>query len=270
VNLLPAGIAVAAVAAVALAHAELALLTPVPRRGLRVLMYHRVGPVAERGTVTPAQLEAQIGWLRAHGFTVVRLRDVVRHVQRGAPLPDHPVLLTFDDGTDDAHDLLLPVLRRLDAPAAVFVVPGFAGSVRPYDGAPRRFVSAAQLRALAEGGVDLGLHTYEHVNLSERSPGEVAEDVARCVKWLTEAGVPFEPALAYPFGAYPRKDAARLEVFSAALRGAGVAVAFRVGNRVNALPLPSPLEVERTEIRGDEPPWVFAWKVRRGRRKGFA
>lgn len=263
-------VGVGVLAAVALAHAELAILTRVPRAALRVLMYHRVGAAPDRATVTPEQLEVQITSLRARGHALVRLRDVIRHVTEGTPLPANPVLLTFDDGTADAHDVLLPLLRRLDAPAAVFVVPGFAGGSRVYDGAERRFASAAELRALAAGGVEVGLHTFEHVDLSACRPEDVAADVARCTRWLEDAGVPFQPALAFPFGAYPRKDPARLAAFLAALRGAGIAVAFRIGNRVNALPVRSPLELQRTEVRGDDPGWAFAWKVRRGRRKGFA
>jgi peptidoglycan/xylan/chitin deacetylase (PgdA/CDA1 family) len=270
VILLSVAIGLGLVAAVVLAHAELAVLSPVPDPALRVLMYHRVDAAPDRSTVTPEQLERQIRWLRARGYTLVRLQDVVRHATGGIPLPGRPVLLTFDDGTADAHDVLLPVLRRLDAPAAVFVIPGFAGASRAYDGAVRRFASAAELRTLAAGGVEVGLHTFEHLDLSACSADEAAADVARCTRWLADEGVPFQPALAFPFGAYPRKDPARLAAFLAAVRGAGITVAFRIGNRVNALPLRSPLEVQRTEVRGDEPFWAFAWKVRRGRRKGFA
>jgi hypothetical protein len=82
-------------------------------------------------------------------------------------------------------------------------------------------------------------------------------------------GVPFQPALAHPYGAYPRKDPARREEFLAAVRRAGVEAAFRIGNKVNRLPLRAPLEIHRTDIQGDEPFWVFAWKLRTGRRKAF-
>ncbi|HET9551482.1 MAG TPA: polysaccharide deacetylase family protein [Anaeromyxobacteraceae bacterium] len=265
-------LALAAAAAGAALHAGLALFTPVPRRALRVLMYHRVaeGGAGDRATVTAAALERQIGWLRARGHALVSLRDVVRHAREGAPLPDRAVLLTFDDGTADAYEVLLPVLRRLGAPAALFVVPGFAGTERPYDGATRRFASAAELRALAEAGVGIGLHTFEHVDLSSVPPEQAAADVARCARWLDEAGVPWEPALAYPYGAYPRKDAAARRALLEALRGAGVAVAFRIGNRVNALPLARRLEVQRTEVRGDEGLVAFGWKVWKGRRRAFA
>ena len=40
------------------------------------------------------------------------------------------MLLTFDDGTVDALELLAPLLRELKAPAALFAIPGSAGQVR--------------------------------------------------------------------------------------------------------------------------------------------
>jgi peptidoglycan/xylan/chitin deacetylase (PgdA/CDA1 family) len=269
---IPALVIAAALAALALVlvlHARFAVLTPVPRGGLRVLMYHRVEDAPSRAAVTPGQLERQVEWLRAQGYTIVPLGDVVRHVREGAALPPSPVLLTFDDGTADAHDRLLPLLARLRAPAAVFAVAGFAGTTRPYDGATVRFASAPELRALAAGGIAIGLHTFEHRSLADASPAEVAADAERCARWLEAEGVPYERALAFPYGAYPRKDPARRAAFLAALAGAGVAVAFRIGNRVNPLPLPAPLEIQRTEIRGDEPFSAFARRVRRGRLRGF-
>lgn len=259
-----------AVLVLAILHLELALLTRAPPRALRVLMYHRVSErAADRATVTADALERQIGWLRARGYALVRLEDVVAHAARGEPLPERAVLLSFDDGTADARDVLLPVLRRTGAPAALFVVPGFAGSEREYDGAIRRFLSAGEMRELAAAGVGIGLHTFEHANLAALAPPEVERDVARCRRWLEAEGVPYAPALAFPYGAFPRAQLAR-GAFAEALRRAGIAAAFRIGNRVNALPLERPLEVQRTEIRGDEPFWIFAWKVWKGRRRAFA
>jgi hypothetical protein len=52
-------------------------------------------------------------------------------------------------------------------------------------------------------------------------------------------------------------------------KAADVVAAFRIGNRVNGLPLGRPLEIQRTEIRGDESFATFAWKVRTGRLRGF-
>ncbi|HET6439401.1 MAG TPA: polysaccharide deacetylase family protein [Anaeromyxobacter sp.] len=259
-------LALAALAALALAlHLQLSLFTPLPRRALRVLMYHQVttGP-AGRYSIPAEALRRQILWLRAHGYALVSLPQVLAAVENGGPLPDRGVLLTFDDGTTDALEVLHPLLRGLGARGALFAVPGWAGSVRELGGRRVPVLDAAGLRAAA-ASLDIGLHGHEHLDLRRLEPEEVEAELARAAKWLEQHGVPHLPALAYPFGAYPRKDPARRVAFLEAVRRAGVVAAFRIGNRVNPLPLSAPLEIHRTEIRGDEPFWVFRWKVRTGR-----
>jgi peptidoglycan/xylan/chitin deacetylase (PgdA/CDA1 family) len=55
----------------------------------------------------------------------------------GTALPDRAVLLTFDDGTADALELLHPLLGEMGVRGALFAIPGWAGSVRD-DGRGRR------------------------------------------------------------------------------------------------------------------------------------
>lgn len=262
------GVLVLAGIALAL-HLQLAVFTPLPRRALRVLMYHRVtdGP-ASRYAMPAGALRRQIEWLRVRRYQLVSLRQVMRALEGGPPLPDRAVLLTFDDGTADALELLRPLLLELDAPGAVFVIPGWAGQEREEGGRRQRYLDAAGLRTLGTT-LDVGLHGHEHRDLGSLSPSEVEAELRRAAAWLSAERVPFFPALAYPYGAYPRKDPARRGAFLEAVRRAGVKAAFRIGNRVNPLPLDAPLEILRTEVRGDEPWWVFRWKVRVGRRKAL-
>jgi peptidoglycan/xylan/chitin deacetylase (PgdA/CDA1 family) len=260
----------AAVAAILVLHLETNLLGRAPRGGLRVLMYHRVGAPPSRAQVTPEALDGQIGWLLDHGYTPVSLSQVLAHRERGAPLPARPVLLTFDDGTLDHHAALLPILRRRGVPVALFVVGSFLGRELEYDGRPTRFLDADQLRELSAAGAEIGIHTFTHRDLCALSPGEVEEEMARSLGALATAGVPALPVLAYPFGAYPRGPGPAQEAFFEALRRGGVRLAFRIGNRVNPLPLAAPYEVQRTSVRGTDRPWEFPVKVRKGRRKAFA
>lgn len=261
-------VAVAAVVLLLL-HLALSAFTVPPRRALRVLMYHRVtdGP-GERYAIPVATLRRQIGWLRRRGYQLVSLRQVLDAVGGGPPLTDRAVLLSFDDATVDALELLQPLLRELGVRAALFAVPGWAGAAVPPGAPARRFLDAAGLKAVA-ATLDVGLHGHDHRDLAPLPPAEVEAELRRCTGWLAREGVPFLPALAYPYGSYPRKDPARRDAFLAAVRRAGVQVAFRIGNRVNPLPLRAPLEIQRSEVRGDEASWVFAWKVWKGRRKAF-
>ncbi|HVO17678.1 MAG TPA: polysaccharide deacetylase family protein [Anaeromyxobacter sp.] len=264
-----AAVAAAVVALGLLLQLELSLFTPLPRRALRVLMYHRVtlGP-GERYAVPATVLRRQLAWLSRRGHRLVSLSELVRAVEGGTPLPDRAVLLTFDDGTVDALEVLRPLLLEAGARGAVFAVPGWAGTEQDLGGRRCRILDAAGLRVLAPA-LEVGLHGHLHRDLRALSPGEVEEELRRAAGWLAREGVPALPALAFPYGAYPRQDPARRAEFLEAVGRAGVRVAFRIGNRVNPLPLRSPLEVQRTEVRGDEPFWVFAWKVRTGRRRAF-
>ena len=73
-------------------------------------MYHRVSPDrCDDLTVTVAQLEAQLDWLRDAGFRFVALADLLAPA---SSLPDRPVLVTFDDAYLDTYELAVPVLQR--------------------------------------------------------------------------------------------------------------------------------------------------------------
>jgi peptidoglycan/xylan/chitin deacetylase (PgdA/CDA1 family) len=92
--------------------------------GVIVLMYHRV--VGEDRTVrgTPlADFTAQMRWLRSRCDPIRpdELRDRARDGRKGRPA----VLVTFDDGYRDYHDLAYPVLKALGIPATVFLATSF-------------------------------------------------------------------------------------------------------------------------------------------------
>jgi peptidoglycan/xylan/chitin deacetylase (PgdA/CDA1 family) len=104
-------------------------------RDLAVVTYHRVGLRADVGDldpglveVEPQELEAQLAVLKTH-CTILSLADI-RHVVRGRSFPPNPVLVTFDDGYADAHDVALPILRRAGVPATFFIPTAFPDAGR--------------------------------------------------------------------------------------------------------------------------------------------
>jgi hypothetical protein len=81
---------------------------PVPARqataraGVPILMFHVIGD--GRGERLPelcisqTSFRAQVDWLAAHGYHAVTLDAVYRHWSAGAPLPQKPIVFSFDDG----------------------------------------------------------------------------------------------------------------------------------------------------------------------------
>ena len=96
------------------------------RECLTVLMFHRVLPPSEQirlgadplYTVTPDLLAECLAFLRRN-YALVSLDDLVQSKRRMRPLPDYPLLITFDDGWRDNLDWALPVLG--DTPWTLFV-----------------------------------------------------------------------------------------------------------------------------------------------------
>jgi peptidoglycan/xylan/chitin deacetylase (PgdA/CDA1 family) len=141
------------------------VLKPAP--GVTVLIYHRVGG----GSGSEVDLDvdafrAQLEHLREH-HTVVSL-DAAAEQLRVATGEEHTgstVVITFDDGTDDFCDHVVPALVEYETPATLYVATRFIDRGEPFPwGAPP--ASWQGLRdAAATGLVTIGSHTHTHVLL---------------------------------------------------------------------------------------------------------
>ncbi|HTQ45250.1 MAG TPA: polysaccharide deacetylase family protein [Polyangiaceae bacterium] len=105
---------------------------------LTVLTYHRVGEPGVAGDlddgvvdVTPDQLDRQLRYLR-RWLDLVSLQDVLAWSRGWRGLPANPVLVTFDDGYRDNHDVALPILRRHGVRATFFVAVDYVRERRLY------------------------------------------------------------------------------------------------------------------------------------------
>lgn len=93
---------------------------------LPILMYHSVLKDPQRTgkyVITPKKFEEDIIYLKNNGYETVSLKQVIKYVYHGEPLPEKPVLITFDDGMYNNYEYVLPILENHDA-CAVFAVVG--------------------------------------------------------------------------------------------------------------------------------------------------
>lgn len=88
---------------------------------LPVLAYDRVGSGPGTAHVSAERIAEHLEALRVAGFHPVSLRQVAQAYRSGAPLPERPILLTFDGGHLSTYRAVDPLLRRLRWPAAMFV-----------------------------------------------------------------------------------------------------------------------------------------------------
>jgi len=215
------------------------------RPALRILCYHRVHPVRrDRFTVTTSQLEEHLDYLARWGFRFIHVRDLLA----SAPLPPRPLILTFDDGYVDNLEHAVPVLRRHGASATIFVVTGCAGDrARWLEEAPS-LMGPRELRELEREGVELALHCHSHRAYDTMPLEEIEADVRSGLEFFRQHSIRVTPALAFPYGLRPKSTMPEL---SKRLASLGVPLAFRLGNRLNRLPLSNRYEIQRIVVRGE-------------------
>ena len=149
-------------------------VVPVGRPSIQVpiLMYHyiRVNPVPGDRlgfnlSVTPDDFNRQLDWLAANGYHPVDFQDLRQYYAGQEPLPAKPIVLTFDDGYRDMYTNAYPALRAHHFKAVSYVVTGFAGGPN--------YMTWDMIRELEANGIEIGAHTYSHLDLTKVSPDEL-------------------------------------------------------------------------------------------------
>jgi peptidoglycan/xylan/chitin deacetylase (PgdA/CDA1 family) len=101
---------------------------------LSILIFHRVLPTPD--ALFPAELDAArfddiCRWV-SRWFNVLPLSTAALKLPQGQ-LPARPLVITFDDGYADNHDVALPILQRHGLCASFFVATGFLDGGRMWN-----------------------------------------------------------------------------------------------------------------------------------------
>jgi len=255
------------------------VVTPPP--GVTILIYHRVGGGSDSAVDLDAeQFDAQLTHLAEH-HRVLSLDAAVAELTAGVaegwgsssrPEVDEgddraqessptkrPVVITFDDGTPDFTDVVVPALVRHRLPATLYAATSFIdeGTDFPW-GAP-----AAEWGALREavetGLVTIGSHTHTHGLLDRLDDGAIDDDLDRSIDLIDEHIGVRPRHFAYP-KAVPGSAAAEIAV----RRRFDTAALAR--NRVNR-PLRTDLHrLWRTPVKRSDTPELFAARASGGLR----
>lgn len=168
-----------------------------------ILMYHYISdvpPGADRVrrdlSVSPADFRAQLTWLRDNGYTTISLRELGDALTAGIPLPEKPVVLTFDDGYADNYVNAFPLLVEFGMRGTFFVLTDLTEERN------RDYMVWEQIVEMHQAGMEIGSHTRDHPVLPGK-PAEfiVSEVQGSAAKIAERLGQP-PTAFSYPHGRY--------------------------------------------------------------------
>lgn len=80
-----------------------------------IIMYHLItnNPKYKgKFGIGPDDLEADLVYLQKNGYTTVLMEDLLAFTNKRKPLPEKPIVLSFDDGRFSDHLYVLPLLEK--------------------------------------------------------------------------------------------------------------------------------------------------------------
>ena len=144
------------------------------------------------------------------GYHTVLFRDLIVYVEIGSPLPENPIVITFDDGHHSNIDIAMPILNSLGFCAEIAVI---GRNIGESAGELPHFSLSDALSYLRDGTLEIGNHSYDMHQLKPRlgvyrmrGESEAAyveaftQDALRTQEMVREATGVAPYVYAYPYG----------------------------------------------------------------------
>jgi peptidoglycan/xylan/chitin deacetylase (PgdA/CDA1 family) len=166
---------------------------------LPILMYHYVSvppsgsdEMRENLSVSPAVLYAHLKYLEKSGFKTVTFKDLYEAKKGTYPLPDKPMVLTFDDGYSDHYKNVFPLLKKMGLRATFFIITERVGQ--------EGYMTWEQIREMSDAGMGIGSHAKGDIDLRFVSEREGFDQIRGSKRTLEEKLERQVYAFSYPSG----------------------------------------------------------------------
>lgn len=199
-----------------------------PRQQVRLpaLMYHSLlkdPAMQNRYVISPALFEQDLKYLKKHGYTSVLMSDLIGYVENGAPLPEKPVLITFDDGYYNNYLYAFPLLKKYQMKAVISIIGKETDKDSRSGGGHATYSSLTweQVQEMSASGlVEIQNHSYNsHRSAGKRTgvrrkPGEsrqeyeafLEKDLSKLQQKTEDVTGVAPSTFTYPFGAVSRSS----------------------------------------------------------------
>jgi len=158
-----------------------------------ILLYHHIRDAEKpnRYDISPAVFERQLNFLQQWGYTSITVDELANAIRYNDPLPEKPVIITFDDGDSDVYTNAFPIMKKLGFVGTFYIVANRLSSAD--------FVTTDQLKEMAIAGWEIGSHSYSHIDLTQNHEA-LNREASYSKQVLSDAlGLPIN-SFAYPFG----------------------------------------------------------------------
>jgi peptidoglycan/xylan/chitin deacetylase (PgdA/CDA1 family) len=126
-----------------------------------VLCYHNLkkDPTKENLlTISEEHFSAQLKFLHDSGYHTISPEQLVQHFTIDYALPSKPVIISFDDTHEEHYSIAKPILEKYGFRGVFFIMTVCINKPN--------YLTAAQIKELAQSGHTIGGHTWNHPMLT--------------------------------------------------------------------------------------------------------
>lgn len=188
---------------------------------LPILMYHSLQNDSKmQGTyvISPQDFERDLKYLKSHGYSSVTFRQLMDFTENGTPLPEKPVMITFDDGYYNNILYGSPLLEKYGYTAVISPIASCTeeysktGSISPVYGCAgwEELKNAVQKKTFTVENHTYDLHSVKGRKGISKLAGEnyesykkaVGEDISKAQDLIYKNLGYYPVCFTYPYGAY--------------------------------------------------------------------
>lgn len=186
---------------------------------LPVIMYHGIrkdSSAQNEYVISPQEFENDLKYLKENNYTTIVVQDLLDYFEKAKPLPEKPIMLTFDDGYYNNFTYAFPLLKKYNSKIVLSPIGKYIDEYQENGDENPAYAQADwdDLRIMAQSGlVELQNHTYNlhsskgRIGVSQKS-GEsdeeytklITDDISKLNKRMSEELDITPTAFVYPFG----------------------------------------------------------------------
>ncbi len=199
---------------------SLSIQSPETSTPLLIVMYHNVlkdTSKCGKYTITPQLFEQDIQYLINNGYTFLGCNDIIDSLYNSYPLPEKPVIITFDDGYYNNYTYIYPILQKYKIKAVIspIAIEAEKFTLSPDPNPEYSTTTWEDLKEMCNSGyVEVQNHSYNMHQINKdakgcaRLPGESQQryterlyaDLAKAHDMI-KANTGYTPqCMVYPFG----------------------------------------------------------------------
>ena len=161
---------------------------------ITALNYHKIDNMNISLSVLPEDFDRQIAYLKEQGYNSINTDQLYDYMTNGTPLPENPILITFDDGYEDNYQYAYPILKKYGFTGTIFIITDLVGKPN--------YLTWEQLKEMKANGMNFQSHTVSHKSMTELGEAQLREELVNSKKILDEQLSQDTKFMAYPTGTY--------------------------------------------------------------------